>query len=32
MFCIFPTLIMVLIGPAAMQVARQLLPTMGGMH
>lgn len=32
MFCIFPTLIMVLIGPAAMQVVRQLLPTMGGMH
>ncbi|WP_109481390.1 type II secretion system F family protein [Paraburkholderia sp. C35] len=32
MFCIFPTLSMVLIGPAAMQVARQLLPTMGGMH
>jgi tight adherence protein C len=32
MFCIFPTLIMVLIGPAAMQVVRQLLPTMGAMH
>ncbi|MBN3767571.1 type II secretion system F family protein [Burkholderia sp. Ac-20365] len=32
MFCIFPTLILVLIGPAAMNVARQLLPTMGGMH
>lgn len=32
MFCIFPTLIMVLIGPAALQVMRQLLPTMGGMH
>ncbi len=32
MFCIFPTLIIVLIGPAAMQVAHQLLPTMSGMH
>ncbi|HTJ92911.1 MAG TPA: type II secretion system F family protein [Pararobbsia sp.] len=26
MFCIFPTLIAVLIGPAALQIARQLLP------
>ncbi|ACC74404.1 type II secretion system F family protein [Paraburkholderia phymatum] len=32
MFCIFPTLIVVLIGPAAMRVAHQLLPTMSGMH
>jgi tight adherence protein C len=30
MFCIFPTLMIVLIGPAGIQIARQLLPTMGG--
>ncbi|MBN3757113.1 type II secretion system F family protein [Paraburkholderia sp. Tr-20389] len=32
MFCIFPTLIIVLIGPAAMRVVHELLPTMSGMH
>lgn len=31
MFFIFPTLLVVLVGPSAIQVARQLLPTMSGM-
>ena len=31
MFCIFPTLIAVLIGPAAIQIVRQLFPVMSAM-
>jgi tight adherence protein C len=31
-FCIFPTLLMVLIGPAAIQIMRTLMPAMAGAH
>jgi tight adherence protein C len=31
-FCIFPTLLMVLIGPAAIQIVRTLMPAMAGAH
>ena len=31
-FCIFPTVLMVLIGPAAIQIMRTLMPAMAGTH
>jgi tight adherence protein C len=31
-FCIFPTVLMVLIGPAAIQIMRTLMPAMAGSH
>jgi tight adherence protein C len=31
-FCIFPTVLMVLIGPAVIQIMRTLMPAMSGAH
>jgi tight adherence protein C len=31
-FCIFPTVLMVLVGPAAIQIMRTLMPAMAGTH